>query len=87
MKAAVSLTFSGIVLLYLIGWAIHLFHFHSKFKQCNAEFTQSSNYAERRVYLRACRLAHEDTTMAPLWPVVVSRWNADYVTEARQGRD
>lgn len=86
MEVIISLMFSGVVLLWLIGWAIHLSHFHYKFKQCSAGFTaaaKSNNRAEQWVYLRASRLAHEDTIMAPLWPLVVNRWNVDYVAEAR----
>lgn len=87
MAIVISLIFAGVVLLYLVGWAMHLFHFHSKFKQCGAGFTAAVNYAEKEIYLRACRLAHQDTGMAMFWPLVVRRWNTDYVVEARQGRN
>ena len=75
---------STLALLYLIGWAAHLHHFHAKFKRCNALESLATNYAERMVYRQATWAAHIDTASAPLWPTVVHRWNVDYVAEARQ---
>lgn len=87
MKSMISLILSGVVILYLVGWAVHLRHFHSKFKQCNSGWeaaNASGDYAERWVFYRATCLAHNDTAMAPFWPLVGSRWNTDYVAEARR---
>lgn len=74
---------SIIVLIYLIGWAVHLVHFHAKFEECHATFVNASP-SDQWVYRRASAFAHEDSARAPFWPLITHRWNVDYVEEARR---
>lgn len=74
------------VLVYLAGWLAFLFHFHAKFKYFNLKWHYAHKTNDRQsqdLYFECEMLANKDTSLSMLWPLILNRWNADYVAEAR----
>ena len=73
---------------YVSTWMVFLRHFDAKFNQCKQQWEeayQRRDFEAQKLYFDAEMLAHSDTRASPFWPLIVHRWSADYVAEARVG--
>lgn len=78
---------AAIGLGYIVVWMVFLAHFNAGFNRCVKLWSEAharGDYAAARVYMDAEMLAHEDTSMAMVWPLVMHRWDTNYVAEARK---